>query len=110
MKKLLVVLGTAIAMLVVVVTPAQAHPVYATHPDNLSVAWTNSAHTRVGVEKLACGSGWARADGRFYGVWLPIVYDYSCAGDGEAVEVAPGLEYIRACYKDYNCSAPVRVT
>ena len=112
MKKMrypLVVLGVALAMLVGLVTPAQAHPVYAKF-DNLALAWTNSAHNRVGVEKLACGGGWARVDGRFYGVWLPALYDYTCGDGGEGTPVAPGLEYIRACFQDKGCSTPVRVT
>jgi hypothetical protein len=99
----------AVVMVGAFITPAQAHVVYAKHPDELAQAWTNTAHTRVGVQKMVCAGDWARADGRFNGVWKVIGYDYTCGTDGEGFAVPTGLEYIRACFKNKNCGPPQKV-
>jgi hypothetical protein len=108
MKKLLYPLGVlsaALAMFATTATPALAHVVDVYHGSRAH-GWTNSAHTRVGLEDTQADGLWARLDVMAGGQWY-VGYLYDDTDSGHASGPAPAgrvLQKIRACAEGTGCT------
>lgn len=102
-------LMAGLALPLALATPAQAHPVYAYH--GADRAWTNTAHTRVGVEDRERDGHGVYAEYIIRGGTVRDVSDANGSAPGHGAEAAGGVvTQLRVCERNVSCGNWITVS